>query len=138
MRLERRAELSGCLVELAPVALHLLMAAAVGRREGLALPLKPLDLFAQSPEALVVSDRLQVEERVDVLRLADLVQVVFERATLLLFAIGMLASSVDPLVAPRICGVAWLGLALWMARWDLARRSLRRKRRSPPPHEARP
>lgn len=43
-----------------------------------------------------------------------------------LFATGMLASAVDPLVAPRICGVAWLGLALWMARWDLARRSLRR------------
>jgi hypothetical protein len=38
----------------------------------------------------------------------------------------MLASSVDPLVAPRICGVAWLGLALWLGRWDLARRSIRR------------
>jgi hypothetical protein len=43
-----------------------------------------------------------------------------------LLLLGAAVSSVESGVALRLGGLAWLALALWFARWDLARRSLRR------------
>ncbi len=48
-------------------------------------------------------------------------------ATLVAIAIaGPLVAFVDGPLGARISGLAWLGLAAWLLRWDLARKSLRR------------
>jgi hypothetical protein len=47
-------------------------------------------------------------------------------AIALLLGLGALLAGFDAQLGWRLGGCAWLGLALWLARWDLARRSVRR------------
>lgn len=42
-------------------------------------------------------------------------------------AVGVVISALHPASAARVVAIAWLGIVLWFARFDLARRSLRRE-----------
>jgi len=47
-------------------------------------------------------------------------------AIALLLGVGAVVAGFRPEAGWRLGGVAWLGFALWLGRWDLARRSIRR------------
>ncbi len=68
-----------------------------------------------------------IGERLDLARLGDLGGGVRRQlvAALALFAVGVAGSTVAPDAGTRAAGIAMLGMAAWLARHDLARRTVR-------------